>query len=169
MAGTLAHKYKTMAYKYRRSYLPLWWLLVWKICKLWWNLICLVLPLVVYLKKIIAQTTLSIRFFGHEMAQRVKSLTTRTVDLSLSPRTHTVEGEDWFLQVALWPLHMCYNTWVTPLKETVVLYCPLEMLEKPLKIHQHGCPKKTWTRTTSIDRLTWNGKAQEASTLDEEL
>lgn len=39
------------------------------------------------------------------MAQQVNMLVTKPHDLGLMPRTHTMEEENWLLQVVLWPPH----------------------------------------------------------------
>lgn len=44
-----------------------------------------------------------------EMAQKVKTLTIKSEDLSSSPGTHVMEWENWLTQVVLCPLHTCHS------------------------------------------------------------
>lgn len=43
----------------------------------------------------------------NEMAQWIKSFTTKPGDWSLIPRTETGEGENQLPHIVLWPLHTC--------------------------------------------------------------
>lgn len=49
------------------------------------------------------------------MAQGVKTLATKTNDLSSSPRSHMVEGENQLLPVVLCSLHTCCDGVHSPL------------------------------------------------------
>lgn len=92
---------------------------------------CLVLPLVVYFKNHCPSNTQN-SFLG----QWDGSMDTVSdhQNWCLIPRTHLVEGENWHLRVALWPLHKPYNTYATlPQRNTWTLLFP--SLEIPEKLH----------------------------------
>lgn len=52
--------------------------------------------------------------WANKMAQRMKTLATKTDDMNSISGFHMVKGGDWLLQIVFWPSHMSHMTRVHP-------------------------------------------------------